>query len=214
MDQPSEKQATKRKGRGRPMSFDRQELVELAMHLFWERGFESVSLKEIAKAAGLTRASLYNCFGSKEALFQEAMALYDRQSPDAAFGNLEEGQSVGEALFDFFDSTCRQRAGDEKARGCLAANCINELGTIGTRMGEKVQNDFNRKKNTIRQMLDRARASGEIPPDSDSAGLADLMMTFMVGLSTFSKTGPTEAELRRLCELFLNQMGFTRPEFA
>lgn len=214
MAQPPENKKTTRKGRGRPMSFDRTELVEKAMHMFWERGFEGVSLNEIAQSAGLTRASLYNCFGSKEALFQEAMALYDQQSPDASFGKLREGQSVGQALFDFFDETCKQRAGDDTPKGCLAANCINELGAIETKLGQKVQGDFKRKKATIRQMLDRAKARGEIPPGSDCAGLADLMMTFMVGLSTFSKTRPTETEMRRLCELFLNQMGFTRSEFA
>ena len=199
-----------KRGRGRPLSFDREALIEKVMHMFWERGFEAVSLNEIAAEAGLTRASLYNCFGSKEALFEEAMALYFKNAPDARLENLPEGQSVGAVFFAFFDEASMLRAKDTKSRGCMAANCINELASSGTPTGDHLRHQFLRKKHLIKNLLDRAVRQEELPATVDTTVLAALMLTFMAGFSTFSKTTSSESEMRRLCEMFLNQIGFSR----
>src|ERR1700675_5031014 len=44
----------------------RDAIVEAAERLFLERGFGSVSMDELAEAAGVARRTLYNQFGSKE----------------------------------------------------------------------------------------------------------------------------------------------------
>jgi AcrR family transcriptional regulator len=51
----------------------RQELVRIAAKLFKESGFNSTRLADIAKEAGLDRATLYYYVGSKEELFREAV---------------------------------------------------------------------------------------------------------------------------------------------
>jgi len=51
----------------------REELVRIAVRLFKEQGFQSTRLTDIAKEAGLDRATVYYYVGSKEELFREAM---------------------------------------------------------------------------------------------------------------------------------------------
>lgn len=200
-----------KKGRGRPMSFDRQQLLEKVMHMFWERGFEGLSFNEIASETGLTRASLYNCFGSKEALFEEAMALYTSTSPDTRLEKLEEGQSVAQAFFDFFAEASHQLAQDEKSRGCMTINCLNELVAGKTGMANRLLEQFTAKKQRLHALFQQAIRQGELPSSADAQMLASLMLTFLAGLSTFSKTTSDEVELRQICEGFLEKMGFTRP---
>ena len=74
-----------KKSAGRPRSFDRDQLIEKVMHLFWDRGYKDLSFNEIATATGLTRASLYNSFKSKDALFFEALKTYSSSTPDVLF---------------------------------------------------------------------------------------------------------------------------------
>lgn len=50
-------------------------ILDAAQRLFLERGFDGVSLDQVGKAAGLTRQTVYNRFGSKEAVFR---AVVDR----------------------------------------------------------------------------------------------------------------------------------------
>jgi AcrR family transcriptional regulator len=49
----------------------REEIVEVAAHVFSDRGFEAATLRDVAAAMGTDRASLYYYFGSKEELLQE-----------------------------------------------------------------------------------------------------------------------------------------------
>jgi AcrR family transcriptional regulator len=48
-------------------------IVEAAARLFLERGYDGVSLEDIAQAAGLTRQTLYNRFGDKPGVFAAAI---------------------------------------------------------------------------------------------------------------------------------------------
>ena len=51
--------------RGRPASTSREELELVALELFAERGFESVTVDEVAEAAGIGRRTFFRYFPSK-----------------------------------------------------------------------------------------------------------------------------------------------------
>lgn len=51
----------------------RDEIVQVAVRLFKEKGYKSTTLSDIAKDAGLDRATVYYYVGSKEELFHEAV---------------------------------------------------------------------------------------------------------------------------------------------
>lgn len=80
----------------------RQHIVDLAAQVFREQGFEGASMAEICARAGGSKATLYNYFASKEALFFEVMA----QSCDAEFDAAHQAidvvrEDIGEALNTF-----------------------------------------------------------------------------------------------------------------
>ncbi|WP_154401311.1 TetR/AcrR family transcriptional regulator, partial [Bordetella pertussis] len=62
--------------RGRPRSFERTEALRQAMEVFWSKGYEGASLADLTSAMGINAPSLYAAFGSKEALFREAVQRY------------------------------------------------------------------------------------------------------------------------------------------
>src|SRR5215218_3587503 len=49
----------------------RQAIRDAAMHLFAQRGFDNVTVAEIAQAAEVAEKTVFNYFGTKEALFFE-----------------------------------------------------------------------------------------------------------------------------------------------
>src|ERR1700743_3522276 len=65
---------------GRPREFDLDQALERALDLFWRRGYEGTSMSDLTDALGITRASLYAAFGSKEGLFQRVMDRYEARS--------------------------------------------------------------------------------------------------------------------------------------
>ena len=62
--------------RGRPRGFDEEEVLDVAMRLFWEHGFDGTSMSELTEAMGINRRSVYAAFGNKEALFTAALERY------------------------------------------------------------------------------------------------------------------------------------------
>ncbi len=56
------------------MAENRTRILEEAGRLFRERGFESASVSEVMKAAGLTHGGFYGHFGSKDDLIAESLA--------------------------------------------------------------------------------------------------------------------------------------------
>ena len=61
------------RGRGRPRSFDEQQVVRHATALFTGRGYEATSIDDLVAATGLHRGSLYKAFGSKRGIFLAAL---------------------------------------------------------------------------------------------------------------------------------------------
>ena len=62
--------------RGRPRSFDETDVLDIAKDLFWQRGYEATSIKDLTEAMGMTPPSLYAAFGSKEALYRRVLDRY------------------------------------------------------------------------------------------------------------------------------------------
>lgn len=66
--------------RGRP-GYDRAQVLEIAVALFNEQGYDATSVADLAARLGLTKSALYHHFPSKEQVLAEAL--------DAALGGLE-----------------------------------------------------------------------------------------------------------------------------
>ena len=76
----------------------REAIVEAAERLFLERGFGSVSMDELAEAAGVARRTLYNQFSSKEEIFREMLLGVSRQIEDAFPSGVETQGDVEDVL--------------------------------------------------------------------------------------------------------------------
>lgn len=72
--------------------------MDAAQRLFLERGFGSVSMDELAEAAGLSRRTLYNQFSSKEEIFREMLLRASRQLESAFPPGIETRGEVEEVL--------------------------------------------------------------------------------------------------------------------
>lgn len=76
----------------------REAIVDAAQGLFLKRGFGSVSMDELADAAGLARRTLYNQFASKEEIFREMLLRISRQLESILPPGIETQGEVEEVL--------------------------------------------------------------------------------------------------------------------
>ena len=77
----------------------RRELLACAMKLFAEEGYDNVSVRAVARAAGVAPGLAYHYFDSKEKMFAEAIGDYARRCGEGINAVLdEEGPSLDERL--------------------------------------------------------------------------------------------------------------------
>jgi len=81
---------------GEPDTRDR--ILEAAVRLFSENGYESTSIRQITQAVGLSESALYRHFGGKEDLLAEIVALTERMVSQP-LPAMEEGASGGPSVF-------------------------------------------------------------------------------------------------------------------
>src|SRR5919204_1263521 len=61
----------------------RQRIADVARRLFAERGFDSVTVAEVARAADVSEATVFNYFPTKEDLFYSGMETFEAQLVEA-----------------------------------------------------------------------------------------------------------------------------------
>lgn len=180
---------------GRPRGFDRDEAVTHAMHLFWEHGFEGVSLEQLRRSmGGISSASLYAAFGSKEALYREALDKYLGTHGKVMTALRDEGLPPRQRLENALRRSAEMQTASSHPRGCMVA-----LATIFSESGASVQAltiaERAANREAIRACVDRAIDDGTLRRGADPAGLATLFEGFLVGLSIQARDGVSTAEL-------------------
>ncbi|MBP6562131.1 MAG: TetR/AcrR family transcriptional regulator [Neisseriaceae bacterium] len=58
---------------GRPRQFEDEDILDAAVAVFGANGYAGTSAQDLCDGTGLGRGSLYNAFGSKQALYEQAL---------------------------------------------------------------------------------------------------------------------------------------------
>jgi AcrR family transcriptional regulator len=183
---------------GRPREFDRDAALEAAMVLFWRKGFAATSMTDLCEAMGVRSPSLYAAFGSKEALYVEAVERYVESEGPPIWGKLAEGRTARIGLKNFLIAAAEKlpKSRAEPA-GCMAALAAvgDEWPASVARVVRKVRLDM---LSTLRSRLVTAVAQDELPASTDIDGLSRFYLSVYQGMATQARDGATEAELKRI----------------
>lgn len=84
--------------------FDKNDIIEKSLELFWKSGFSATSMQQVFKNTGLKPGSIYLAFGNKEGLFREALEHSAHKSMVYIRELLDTAPSVGEGICLLFES--------------------------------------------------------------------------------------------------------------
>lgn len=184
----------------RPREFDQDDVLSVAFERFWRNGVRGTSLSDIARDAGVQRGSLYNAFGSKEALFLSAYERYAEEYLDILKKALGTGP-LRKRLTAFFDVTIRNFRSGSPPRGCPTTRGLMELapGEDGG-LDENARRAFaglmGRITGLIRETLSEGAKHGEFEGDPEIAALH--IATVTRGLAVLERAYGDEAQLRKI----------------
>ena len=185
---------------GRPREFDRDVALRRAMELFWERGYEAVSLAELVTELGISKPSLYAAFTNKEALFREAVELYTRtegKTAEAALMNEPTARAGVEAMLR---NNAKQYCTKGRPRGCMVVLAAS----VGSAESEEVRAFLAGLRKEGRAMLvrrvERGKRDGDVSPSADAERIATFYSTVLAGLSVQARDGASSATMNRVID--------------
>ena len=166
------------------------------MLLFWRKGYEATSMNDLCGAMGVRSPSLYAAFGSKEALYLEAVEHYVQTFGPPVWDRLAEGATARAGVEKFLIAgTERLPKSRTVPAGCMAALAAvsDEWPASIARVVKKVRLDM---LGTLRARLEEAVAKGELPAATDIDGLSRFYLGVFQGMAVQARDGATPAELR------------------
>ena len=148
--------------RERKKAQTRQLISDAAQRLFAERGFDAVSVAEVARAADVSEGTVFNYFATKEDLFYGGMEAFEARLVDAVRSR-PEGETALEAFRSVvLDGTERLAAEEVVETITRAARVTGESRALQAREREVVARYTNELATLLAEET-RARP-GEIEP--------------------------------------------------
>jgi len=164
--------------------YSRSESLNRAMEVFWNRGYQGTSLKDLESSLDMRPGSIYAAFGSKEGLFMEALDLYARGMGDEMTA-WTQAPSLAHGMQDYFHALAdgrRQGPAVGAGRACLMVKSLLEAADtepVVLRHAEAFLSDAEAR---FAVMLEVAMDRGELPPGLDCPRLARHLQSQIMGL--------------------------------
>lgn len=198
----SEKQTVKR-GRGRPKCFDEQEVLQKAMLLFWEYGYEATSMSDLTKALNLTAPSLYSSFGDKSQLFYACLDYYLEHEACSIDLIFQQAKTAKIAIELYLYENLKKLLQHDKPAGCMlitaTMNCSEEHHAI--------QQDLLFKRQSVKEKICLRLQQGvndqDLAATVDLQAMTDYYTTVVQGLTIQARDGLTYAQLEQVVALAL-----------
>lgn len=188
---------------GRPRSFDKEEALKKAMHVFWEKGYEGTSMADLTESIGMKAPSLYAAFGNKDAIFKEVVQKYLPIVVNGQLATLNNTSDIVEAVENTLKECVRLFTSPDNPHTCLImtaainASPEHQDHVVSLRaMREDYRNAWVKRFEIAEQ---ERQLTGQLSPQQ----LADFYVTLIQGMSLRAKDGANKEDLTRTAEIAL-----------
>ena len=191
---------------GRPAAFDKEAALDVAMRLFWERGYEGASMTDLSHAMGIHPSSIYAAFGDKQALFALAAKRYI-EVPGQYMARALAEPTFETFIQATFYNTVEFLGGKEYPASCFTLTGSLSCG-VDTEPAKALMIDIRlRNEAVLKSRLLKARKAGEFPKEENIDDYTRYLSSLLSGLAVQAANGSTRAQLKRTAELALRHLG-------
>lgn len=189
----------------RPQEFDRDDVLDRALLVFWRKGFEAASIQDLVDATCLNRGSLYNSFGDKAALFAEVMEHYRANSPAnpliEAAQDTNSSVNIRTLIIEFFDALVQRALDDGDQKGCLITNTAAGMYGCTEAMTEWVRDSLADLEELFIGLIKRGQKNGDISSTATPQAISRSLLASAQGLNIMARTGASPQILKDIATM-------------
>jgi TetR/AcrR family transcriptional repressor of nem operon len=188
----------------RPKEFDRDEALHKAMEVFWSRGYEAASIRDLVTHMGINRQSLYDTFGDKHALYLRALDRYHEVETRKVFELLERTSSVRKALRQLFAGVAEGSLCQGQQRGCFMGNAMSELAGRCKATAARTSSNTAALESAFYRALLRGKKTGELKVVREPRAVARFLCSSLQGLMLMAKATSDHKALQDVVKITLS----------
>lgn len=182
--------------RGRPRTFDENEVLDRVRGVFMAKGFSAASLDDIARATRLNRPSLYAAFGDKEQLYLRTLNRYGEQSVAVMTSILARDVPIEQRLMQVYRAAVGLYTAPPHSPGCMIINTAAVEAPGHPKIAAAAAKLLADIEATFEATFARAVAEKEISPLPSPAARARLAGGVFDTLAVRARLGEGAAELK------------------
>lgn len=181
----------------RPIEYNNDVVMNSAMHLFWRKGYEATSMKDLVEVTGLTTRSMYNKFGSKNGFFEACLQWYYENGAKFMIERLKAEDGLV-AIRHFFEFLGKRR----DKNGCMYVNTASDRENIDPIAINVIDDYFGMLEVLFAEKL--AYAVEHEDYECDPSQRARELIIIIQGLSVYSKNLEDVSDNTSMIEGFLS----------
>ncbi|MEI6890933.1 MAG: TetR/AcrR family transcriptional regulator [Pontiella sp.] len=167
------------------MKYDRQDVIEKATHLFWEKGFHATSMRNLQDVLDMRPGSIYAGFGSKEGLFIACLQDYSQKNMAGVYAMAKAAPSPLEAV----KTILRSNKGSASAPSgvCMIVKTIIELTEKHAEILDEAKRLMNVFFDALTDLLKQAKDQGELKASKDPKRIARFLQVYLMGMGSYAQ---------------------------
>lgn len=184
----------------RRKAYNKQEVTQKAMNLFWKNGYETTSMQMLEKEMGINKYSIYDSFGSKEGLLEESIKCY-REKLEVLFQKMMDSNTGIKAIKQYFIDSLEFSKENKEFKGCFVGNTSTEL--MGN-CSQKIKKQLTANTTKLKKIFaDKLREENRYT-ENEIQAKADYLLIAKFGFSAATRVFQTKQLDNYITNIFHN----------
>ncbi|MDO6562691.1 TetR/AcrR family transcriptional regulator [Amphritea sp. 1_MG-2023] len=185
--------------------YNRADVIHKAMLLFWKKGYNGTSTRDLQQAIDMRPGSIYAAFGSKEQLYREALICYSQEVGDMLAQRVADADSPLAGLEAFFRTIVIVQCDADPSEVCMLVKTLTEINDDQPELMALTRELLKCTENRFADILLQAKQRGEIAEHADPRILGKYLQVQMIGLRIYMKTSRNSESLsEQISTIFSN----------
>ncbi len=187
--------------------FDESAVLDKALKLFWNKGYNGTSAQELVTELGISRSSLYDTFGDKRSLFLKALKQYETNNTAVMVKMANESTDALKTIKQIFQTLLQDSILDTQNMGCFVVNTAIELSSHDPEIKDIISENLRLTEEAFFTVLKKGKKNNQINADIDPRSTARFLLNNVMGLKVSFRAGQSKKSIEDVIKLTLASLG-------
>jgi len=188
----------------RKKEFDEDELLEKAVHLFWQKGYNGTSAQDLVDGLGINRSSIYNTYTDKHTLFKMALQRYQQTETNTMVAMLSRADNAKKAIKQVFSGLIKESVEDALLKGCFMVNTGMELSGTDGEIGEIVKKNNQSVEDALTKIIEKGQKDGQFSAKQDARTYARFIFGNITAIKVAARSGTPQQVLEDIADVAMS----------